>query len=109
VKLPGKVPLDQWSGTEGIWVSNKHPFAFEIKYPDIRTQLAKRAGIIRPLSNKTGRHTNAQMWIRLGTDPPVLSKTMGHLKETTTQNYYKVNLREVIDGSKSANFEQFGI
>jgi site-specific recombinase XerD len=71
--------------------------------------LAKRAQIIRPVSNKTGRHTNAQMWIRFGADRPVLSKMMGHQKEATTENYYKVNLREVIDGTKTANFEQFGI
>lgn len=71
--------------------------------------LQKRAGIIRPLSNKTGRHTNAQMWIRFGADRPVLSKMMEHQKEATTENYYKVNLREVIDGTRSVNFEQYAI
>jgi len=54
--------------------------------------LAKRANIVRPLSNKTGRHTNAQMWIRFGADRPILSKMTGHEKEQTTQNYYKVGL-----------------
>jgi site-specific recombinase XerD len=71
--------------------------------------LGKRASIIRPISNKTGRHTNAQMWIRFGADRPVLSKMMGHEKEQTTQNYYKVNLREIIEGTKAVNFGQFGI
>lgn len=71
--------------------------------------IGKRAGIIRPISNKTGRHTNAQMWIRFGADRPILSKMMGHEKEQTTQNYYKVNLREVIEGTKTVNFEQFAI
>jgi integrase len=71
--------------------------------------LGKRAGIIRPISNKTGRHTNAQMWIRFGADRPVLSKMLGHEREQTTQNYYKVNLREVIEGTKAVDFERFAI
>lgn len=71
--------------------------------------LAQRAKIVRPLSNKTGRHTNAQMWIRFGAERPVLSKMMGHEKETTTENYYKVGLREVIEGTKSVDFARFDI
>jgi site-specific recombinase XerD len=71
--------------------------------------LAKRAGIVRTLSNKVGRHTNAQMWIRFGADRPILSKMMGHEKEQTTQNYYKVGLREVIEGTKGIDFEKLAI
>ena len=69
--------------------------------------LAKKAGITRNLTNKTGRHTNAQMWIRFGAERPVLFKMMGHEKEQTTENYYKVGLKEVIEGTKSVNFAQF--
>ena len=71
--------------------------------------LAKRAEIVHTLSNKTGRHTNAQMWIRFGAERPVLSKMMGHEKEQTTENYYRVGLREVIEGTKSINFEKLAI
>lgn len=71
--------------------------------------LAKKAAIPRTLSNKTGRHTNAQMWIRFGAERPVLSKMMGHGKEQTTENYYRVNLKEVIEGTKAANFEKLAI
>jgi integrase len=71
--------------------------------------LAKRAAIVHTLSNKTGRHTNAQMWIRFGAERPVLSKMMGHEKEQTTENYYRVGLREVIEGTKSINFEKLAI
>jgi len=71
--------------------------------------LAKKAGIVRKLSNKTGRHTNAQMWVRFGADRPVLSKMLGHEKEQTTENYYRVGLREVIEGTKSIDFEIMGI
>jgi len=71
--------------------------------------IADKAGITKNLSNKTGRHTNAQMWIRFGAERPVLSKMMGHEKEQTTQNYYKVGLREIIEGTKSVDFEKFDI
>lgn len=70
--------------------------------------LAKRANVYRPISNKTGRHTNAQMWIRLEAERPALSKMMGHEKEQATENYYKIGLREVIEDTRSANFEQYG-
>ena len=71
--------------------------------------LATRAKVQRPISNKTGRHTNAQMWIRFGAERPVLSKMMGHEKEQTTENYYKVNLREIIEGTEKVDFARFGI
>lgn len=71
--------------------------------------LAKKVGILRSVSNKIARHTNAQMWIRFGAKRPVLSKMMGHEKEQTTENYYKVNLLEVIEGTESVNFEKFAI
>jgi integrase len=72
-------------------------------------KLAGKAGISRNLTNKTGRHTNAQMWIRFGAERPVLSKMMGHEKEQTTENYYKVGLREVIEGTKSIDFGKLKI
>jgi integrase len=71
--------------------------------------LAKRAGIHITLSNKTGRHTNAQMWIRFGAERSVLSKMLGHEKEQTTENYYKINLREIIEGTKRVDFEKHNI
>lgn len=71
--------------------------------------IATRAGIQRPLSNKVGRHTNAQLWIRQGVLRPVLSKMMGHQKEVTTEYYYKVHLLEVIEGTRNVSFEQYGI
>lgn len=71
--------------------------------------LGKRANILRPISNKVGRHTNAQMWVRFGADRPVVSKMLGHGKEETTENYYTISLREVIEGTKSVDFHQYGI
>jgi hypothetical protein len=33
----------------------------------------------------------------------------GHEKEQTTQNYFKVGLREVIEGTKGIDFEKLAI
>jgi site-specific recombinase XerD len=71
--------------------------------------IGKRANIARPITNKTGRHTNAQMWIRFGADRPVLSKMMGYEREQTTQNYYKINLRKIIESTKAVDFGRFAI
>ena len=30
IKVPQKVKLEQWTGKAAAWVSNTHPFAFEI-------------------------------------------------------------------------------
>ena len=61
------------------------------------------------MSTKVARHTNPQLWIRYGVLRPVLSKMMGHQKEATTEYYYRIHLREVIEGTRSVNFEQYGI
>jgi hypothetical protein len=49
------------------------------------------------------------MWIRFGAERPILSKMMGHEKEHSTQIYYNVGLREIIEGTKSVDFERLGI
>jgi hypothetical protein len=71
--------------------------------------IGNRLGIHRTLSNKVGRHTNAQLWIRYGVLRPVLFNIIGHPKEATTEYYYNIHLREVIEGTRSVNFEQYGI
>jgi integrase len=95
--------------SENGFLFNRESFVEVQVYNRNLKLLAKRAGIHRILSNKTGRHTNAQMWIRFGAERPVLSKMLGHEKEQTTENYYKVTLKEVIEGTKSVSFEKFAI
>jgi len=56
-------------------------------------------GINKSVSNKVARHTNAQLWIRLGTNRPVVSRILGHSKEETTKTYYNIDINEVIDGT----------
>ena len=72
-------------------------------------EIAKLAGIHKNITNKVARHTNAQLWIRYGAEGAVLSKMMGHEKEQTTENYYRIGLREIIEGTKLVNFEKFAI
>jgi site-specific recombinase XerD len=71
--------------------------------------IAKMAGVRREVSNKTARHTNIQMWVRMGAKRPVVSRMAGHGKESTTENYYKINILEVIEGTKGADFEALNI
>ena len=66
-------------------------------------------GINKSVSNKVARHTNAQLWIRLGTNRPVVSRILGHSKEETTKTYYNIDINEVIDGTNHIDFEKIGI
>lgn len=71
--------------------------------------LATLAGIKKNISNKVARHTNAQLWIRYGAEGAILSKMMGHTREATTKNYYNVNIPEIVEGTKRADFRKLGI
>ncbi|MBP6025460.1 site-specific integrase [Ferruginibacter sp.] len=72
-------------------------------------EVAKIANIEKNISNKVARHTNAQLWVRYGAERPILSKMMGHTKEETTKNYFSVNLPEIVEGTKRADFKKLGI
>lgn len=72
-------------------------------------EIAKLAGITKNVTNKNARHTNAQLSIRHGTEGAVLSKMMGHTQESTTKNYYDVNLPEIVEGTKRVDFGKLGI
>jgi site-specific recombinase XerD len=72
-------------------------------------EIAKMAGLTKNISNKVARHTNAQLWVRYGAEGAVLSKMMGHTAEKTMKNYYDVNLPEIVEGTKRADFKKLGI
>jgi integrase len=72
-------------------------------------KVALKAGISKELSNKVARHSNAQMWVRYGAKRPVVSKILGHTKESSTNHYYKVDLREIVEGVKDIDFENMGL
>ena len=50
VPLPQKVREEQWSGKEGAWIKNSHPFAFEINNTIIAIK-GKIANYIRECMN----------------------------------------------------------
>lgn len=72
-------------------------------------EIAKLADIPKSISNKVARHTNAQLWVRYGAERPILSKMMGHTNEETTSEYFSVNLPEIVEGTKRADFKKLGI
>jgi Site-specific recombinase XerD len=72
-------------------------------------EIAKHAKIYKNISNKVARHTNAQLWVRYGAERPILSKMMGHTNEETTQNYFSVNIPEIVEGTRRVNFKLLGI
>lgn len=97
------------SGTKDKTVFTPSALIEEPVYNRHLKEIAKLANISKSVSNKVARHTNAQLWIRYGADRPVLSKMMGHSQETTTKNYYDINIPEIVEGTKRADFKKLGI
>jgi len=94
---------------ESPFVFDRKAFLAEAVYNRQLKQIATKMGIHKEVSNRTARHSNAQLWIRLGTNRPVVSRMLGHSKEETTKNYYKVDVMEVIDGTNHIDFKKIGI
>lgn len=90
-------------------VLNPALFIEEPVYNRNLKEIAKLAGIDKNVSNKVARHTNAQLWIRYGAEGAILSKMMGHSRPETTKHYYDVNLPEIVEGTKRADFKKLGI
>lgn len=97
------------SGALDQTVLNPTVFIEEPAYNRNLKEIAKLAGITKNISNKVARHTNAQLWVRYGAERPILSKMLGHTKEETTKNYFSVNLPEIVEGTKKADFKKLGI
>lgn len=111
-KFPEAGPLIEKYASKVItdsWVFDRKVFLSEPVYNRQLKQIARKMLIQKEVSNKVARHTNAQLWIRLGTNRPVVSKMLGHSKEETTKTYYKVDINEVIDGTNHINFGKLGI
>ncbi len=87
-------------------------------FPDIGTdqyynrqlkELGDLAKLDKSLTNKVGRHTNAQLWIGLGVERQFVSKMLGHTNEATTQHYYDIDIVNLNDKLGNVNFEKLGI
>jgi site-specific recombinase XerD len=90
-------------------VFNTSIFVEEPVYNRNLKEIAGLAKFTKSISNKVARHTNAQLWVRYGAEGAILSKMMGHTNEATTKNYYDVNLPEIVEGTKRADFKKLGI
>jgi site-specific recombinase XerD len=63
----------------------------------------------RNVYNKLARKTNSQLYIRFGSNVPIVSKMLGHEKQETTNAYFEVNIIEVIEGTKAVDLDRFDI
>ena len=81
----------------------------EQKYNDALKEIGKLAKINKKLSNKTGRHTNAQLWMAMGIERQFLSKMFGHTKESTTQEYYDMSIHNINSKVMRVDFEALKI
>lgn len=72
-------------------------------------KLAPLAKIAKQISNKIARHSNAQLWIRLGAKKPIVQKMLGHADDKTTNAYFRVDMLEIIDGTGHVDLEKLGI
>lgn len=66
------------------------------------------AGINKTIYNKVGRFTNAQLYVSFGAKTSIVSKMLGHTKEETTRHYFKVNIPEILEGTKNIDFMKMG-
>jgi|GEM_PF-490720 len=72
--------------------------------------IAKKAGVHREVSNKIARHTGWNLMVRMGVTWPVVKKIAGHKVEGIAgKHYVRIGLKEVIDGTKLAKFDNLGI
>ena len=62
------------------YVFKRSTFLSEPVYNRQLKIIARKMGLNKSVSNKVARHTNAQLWIRLGTNRPVVSRMLGHSK-----------------------------
>ncbi|MDX2191491.1 MAG: tyrosine-type recombinase/integrase [Bacteroidota bacterium] len=75
------------------------PFNRELK------KIATKAGIKKNIYNKVGRHSYAQLMINLGMERQFLSRMLGHTKEETTSQYYKISIQDLENKISNINFK----
>lgn len=68
------------------------------KYNKRLKRIARRLGIDKPISNKTGRHSYGVMMVGAGNTRDKVGKTMGHTKDETTRIYSDLSPEEAYRG-----------
>lgn len=79
------------------------PFNRELK------KIAELAKIDKNLFNKVGRHTYAQLLMKMGIERQFLSKMLGHTKEETTQSYYAISSMDLDEKIKDLDYSKLGL
>lgn len=68
--------------------------------------VAKKMGWTWNVYNKLARFTNTQLLIRYGVPVAVMSKLLGHVKPTSTEVYYNINIKEVLEGLRGIDLKK---
>ena len=106
-KFPNAMPLIKKYGNRNPndkYLLSRDFFMEDQVYNRRLKEIAKQLGWTRNVYNKLARNTNSQLYIRFGANRPIVSKIMGHEREETTNSYYEVNIRDVIEGTRSLDF-----
>ncbi|HTQ65418.1 MAG TPA: phage integrase SAM-like domain-containing protein, partial [Puia sp.] len=107
-KFPNALPLVKKYGDhnpKSKYLLSREFFMEDQVYNRRLKEIAKQLGWTRNVYNKLARNTNSQLYIRFGADRPIVSKIMGHEREETTNSYYEVNIRDVIEGTRNLDFD----
>jgi len=94
-----------WNDTDLIFTNT----ISDQKYNSALKTIAGKAKIKKNLTNKVGRHTNVQLWMAMGIERQFVSKMVGHTKESTTQVYYDMSIKNIEPKIKGVNFSKLGI
>lgn len=74
------------------------------KYNEALKKIVKLAEVNKNLTNKVGRHTFAQLLVSHGVPRQMVSKMLGHTKESTTQEYYNMSPLNITNIISAVNF-----
>lgn len=91
------------------YVFRRDIFIEEPVYNRQLKEISPKANIAKSVSNKVARHSNVQLYIRLGTYKPVISKMVGHNREQTLDAYYRIDIVEVIEKTSHIDIKKLGI
>lgn len=69
----------------------------EQKFNKRLKQLSELVGLGKAIMNKTARHSNIQFWKSRGMATAHVAKIVGHSSEVVTQQYFELNVRDVIE------------
>lgn len=66
-------------------------------------QIAQYCNIDKNITNKTARHSFTDLLISKGVPRQYVSKILGHVKEATTEHYYRLNVAHVMENVPKIN------